>query len=89
MCSRHIYIYDVDNLDSPLYGYQLDTNPAVLIPYYDEDSRTLFVTGRVNYIFIHFLGYRFSFLTGNLKWKLLLTKVQQLEDILTAQIGYS
>jgi hypothetical protein len=48
MCSRHIYIYDVNKLDSPLHGHQLDTNPAVLIPYYDEDSQTLFVTGRVN-----------------------------------------
>ena len=46
MCSRHIYIYDVNKLDSPLHGHQLDTNPAVLIPYYDEDSQTLFVTGR-------------------------------------------
>ncbi|CAC5407998.1 CORO7 [Mytilus coruscus] len=46
LCSRQLYIYDVDNLESPLYIHQLDFNPAVLVPYYDDDSHTLFVTGR-------------------------------------------
>ncbi|CAG2189269.1 CORO7 [Mytilus edulis] len=34
LCSRQLYVYD------------LDFNPAVLVPYYDDDSKTLFVTGR-------------------------------------------
>ncbi|XP_071127168.1 coronin-7-like isoform X1 [Mytilus edulis] len=46
LCSRQLYVYDVDKLESPLYIHQLDFNPAVLVPYYDDDSKTLFVTGR-------------------------------------------
>lgn len=37
----------MDNLNNPLNTVGLDVSPAILIPYYDEDSSTLFLTGRV------------------------------------------
>ncbi|KAL6436067.1 hypothetical protein ACFW04_005703 [Cataglyphis niger] len=43
---RQIYIFKVDNLNTPLNTVGLDVSPAILMPYYDEDSSTLFLTGR-------------------------------------------
>jgi len=44
---RQIYVFKVDNLNTPLNTVGLDVSPAILMPYYDEDSSTLFLTGRV------------------------------------------
>lgn len=41
----------MDNLNTPLNTVGLDVSPAILMPYYDEDSSTLFLTGRVRDIF--------------------------------------
>ncbi|XP_017754269.1 PREDICTED: coronin-7 isoform X2 [Eufriesea mexicana] len=43
---RQIYIFKPDNLNTPLTTVGLDVSPAILMPYYDEDSSTLFLTGR-------------------------------------------
>lgn len=43
---RQIYAYKSDDLSNPLNTVGLDVSPAILIPYYDEDSSTLFVTGK-------------------------------------------
>ncbi|XP_025263201.1 coronin-7 isoform X2 [Camponotus floridanus] len=43
---RQIYVFKVDNLNIPLNTVGLDVSPAILMPYYDEDSSTLFLTGR-------------------------------------------
>ncbi|XP_011637681.1 coronin-7 isoform X2 [Pogonomyrmex barbatus] len=43
---RQIYVFKVDNLNAPLNTVGLDVSPAILMPYYDEDSSTLFLTGR-------------------------------------------
>ncbi|RLU25079.1 hypothetical protein DMN91_003171, partial [Ooceraea biroi] len=43
---RQIYVFKVDNLNTPLNTVGLDVSPAILMPYYDEDSSTLFLTGR-------------------------------------------
>ncbi|XP_018056176.1 PREDICTED: coronin-7 isoform X1 [Atta colombica] len=43
---RQIYIFKVDNVNTPLNTVGLDVSPAILMPYYDEDSSTLFLTGR-------------------------------------------
>lgn len=43
---RQIYVFMVKNLDQPIGMVGLDVSPAILIPFYDEDSSTLFVTGR-------------------------------------------
>lgn len=48
---RQIYVFKVDNLNTPLNTVGLDVSPAILMPYYDEDSSTLFLTGRVSFIF--------------------------------------
>ncbi|XP_012141372.1 coronin isoform X2 [Megachile rotundata] len=43
---RQIYVFKTDNLNNPLTTVGLDVSPAILMPYYDEDSSTLFLTGR-------------------------------------------
>ncbi|XP_012261487.1 coronin-7 isoform X3 [Athalia rosae] len=43
---RQIMLFKADNLNSPLNTVGLDVSPAILMPYYDEDSSTLFLTGR-------------------------------------------
>ncbi|XP_037026035.1 coronin-7 isoform X3 [Bradysia coprophila] len=43
---RRISIYTVNDLTTPLNTVGLDVAPAILMPFYDEDSSTLFVTGK-------------------------------------------
>ncbi|XP_011503045.1 PREDICTED: coronin-7 isoform X2 [Ceratosolen solmsi marchali] len=43
---RQILVFKSDNLNAPLNTVGLDVSPAILMPYYDEDSSTLFLTGR-------------------------------------------
>lgn len=40
----------MDDLNNPLNTVGLDVSPAILMPYYDEDSSTLFLTGRVRFL---------------------------------------
>ena len=44
---RQIQVFKADSLNSPLNTVGLDVSPAILIPFYDEDSSTLFLTGKV------------------------------------------
>ncbi|KAI4463525.1 coronin [Holotrichia oblita] len=43
---RQISVFKADDLEDPLNTVGLDVSPAILIPFYDEDSSTLFVTGK-------------------------------------------
>lgn len=43
---REVVAFDPHSLSSPLYKIDLDTSPSILVPYYDADSSTLFLTGR-------------------------------------------
>lgn len=43
---RQIMVYRREDLNTPLATVGLDVSPAILIPFYDEDSSTLFLTGR-------------------------------------------
>ncbi|BET03466.1 Domain of unknown function (DUF1900) [Nesidiocoris tenuis] len=43
---RQIMVFKSDDLSNPLTMVGLDVSPAILIPFYDEDSSTLFCTGR-------------------------------------------
>ncbi|KAG5892782.1 hypothetical protein JTB14_032658 [Gonioctena quinquepunctata] len=43
---RQISAYKSNDLSAPLNTVGLDVSPAILIPFYDEDSSTLFVTGK-------------------------------------------
>lgn len=40
-------VFNATDLSAPLNTIGLDVSPAILIPFYDEDSSTLFLTGRV------------------------------------------
>jgi hypothetical protein len=42
-----IGLYDTGDLSKSLYEDSIDETPSILIPYYDEDSRTVFLSGRV------------------------------------------
>jgi hypothetical protein len=44
---RQIQIFKADSVSVPLNTVGLDVSPAILIPFYDEDSSTLFLTGKV------------------------------------------
>ncbi|KAJ8678987.1 hypothetical protein QAD02_014774 [Eretmocerus hayati] len=43
---RQILVFKADNLNAPLNTVGLDVSPAILMPYYDDDSSTLLLTGR-------------------------------------------
>ncbi|XP_072393484.1 coronin-7 [Diabrotica undecimpunctata] len=43
---RQITAYKANDLSNPLNTVGLDVSPAILIPFYDDDSSTLFVTGK-------------------------------------------
>ncbi|XP_030245542.1 coronin-7 isoform X3 [Drosophila navojoa] len=43
---RQISVYNAQKLSAPLNTVRLDVSPSILIPFYDEDSSTLFVTGK-------------------------------------------
>lgn len=44
---RQISVFKADDLGEALNTVGLDVSPAILIPFYDEDSSTLFLTGKV------------------------------------------
>ena len=51
---RTLYLYDVNDITETIADHTVDISPAILIPDYDEDSSTVFLTGRVSvYIFCH------------------------------------
>ncbi|XP_055910299.1 coronin-7 isoform X4 [Eupeodes corollae] len=43
---RQISVYNANKLAAPLNTMSLDVSPSILIPFYDEDSSTLFATGK-------------------------------------------
>jgi hypothetical protein len=43
-----LYVFRSTDLSASLNTLNLDVSPTLLIPYYDEDSATLFLTGKVN-----------------------------------------
>lgn len=43
---RQIYVYKASDLSAHLGMVGLDVSPAILIPFYDEDSSTIFATGK-------------------------------------------
>lgn len=43
-----VFMYDTGDLSKPLYEDSIDECPAILVPYYDEDSSTVFLSGRVS-----------------------------------------
>lgn len=44
---RQIMVFKSTDVNTPLNTVGLDVSPAILIPFYDEDSSTLFLTGKV------------------------------------------
>ena len=46
--NRQVSLHDIGDMDKPLAVEEQGTTPAILVPFYDEDSKTCFVTGRVS-----------------------------------------
>ena len=44
---RQMYIRDVNNITEPLVVENIDTSSGVLMPFYDEDSKMLYLAGKV------------------------------------------
>ncbi|CAH0770610.1 unnamed protein product [Bemisia tabaci] len=51
---RKIILFSKENLDTPISTFSLDVSPSTLIPFYDEDGSTLFLTGRGDSIIFAF-----------------------------------
>ena len=45
-----VSVYSVQDLSGALDTIYLDTSPATLVPYYDEDTNVAILTGKVNII---------------------------------------
>lgn len=43
---RQVSLYDAKSLSAPVTTEGIDVSPAILIPFYDEDSSTLFLSGK-------------------------------------------
>lgn len=46
VCERLVNMYNTEDISSVVTSIQLDTSPSILVPYYDEDSNTVFLTGK-------------------------------------------
>ncbi|KFB41792.1 AGAP000930-PA-like protein [Anopheles sinensis] len=46
MSERQLYVYKQTDLNTPMHMIGLDVSPSILMLYYDEDSSTLFATGK-------------------------------------------
>ena len=44
---REFKIWDEKNTSKPVSTYELDQAAGVMIPFYDEDTRMLYLTGKV------------------------------------------
>ena len=43
---RTVFVYDSTDLTAPLHTVEIDTSPSILTLHYDEDSSSIFLTGR-------------------------------------------
>ena len=43
---RQFLVFDKNDLSKPIASEGLDVSPAILVPFYDEDSSTLFLSGK-------------------------------------------
>lgn len=56
---RSIRVYHPEDLTNLLQREDLDVSPTILVPHYDEDSSTLFLTGRVSHVTWSWIGLAF------------------------------
>ncbi|KAG1667874.1 Coronin-7 [Nymphon striatum] len=43
---RILYLYEFADMKKPLTTFEIDISPAILVPHYDEDSSTLFLSAK-------------------------------------------
>ena len=58
MSERQVSVYKFTDITKPVYTQPIDINPAILIPFYDPGSSTLFVTGKVILFFLNLNAMR-------------------------------
>ena len=61
---RIVLLYDANNVEAgPIEKLEMETSPAILVPFYDEDSSVVFFIGRVSFpLFLLFLFLSFILL---------------------------
>ena len=55
--ARCINVYDSKDLSKLIANVELDPSPATLMLFYDEDSATVFATGKVNFPLVQPISY--------------------------------
>jgi len=48
MSDRQLFLWDTKNLKEPIKQETIDTSSGVLMPFYDNDTKLLFLAGKVN-----------------------------------------
>jgi WD40 repeat protein len=50
MSDRQVYVWDSAQLEKPIRNIMLDTSSGIVMPFYDEDTKILYLAGKVFYI---------------------------------------
>lgn len=47
MSDRQLFLWDAKNLKEPIKQESIDTSSGILMPFYDNDTKLLFLAGKV------------------------------------------
>jgi len=47
MSDRQLFLWDAKNLKEPIKQETIDTSSGILMPFYDNDTKLLFLAGKV------------------------------------------
>lgn len=47
---RKLSVYKADDVSEPVESVQLETAPSILIPYYDDDTGLVLLSGKVCHV---------------------------------------
>ena len=49
MSDRQLFLWDAKNLKTPIKEEAIDTSSGILMPFYDNDTKLLYLAGKVNF----------------------------------------
>ena len=62
---RQLILYNAENLSAgPIDLLAMDSSPAILIPYFDPDTKVVFVAGKVNRRIVNKIVFLNLYLSG-------------------------
>ena len=56
---REINVYRSNNITQPISTIPINISPSIIVPYIDQDTNLMFLTGRVKYLIYLFLIFKF------------------------------